>query len=59
LGLAAGRARRSLARMKYAPFFDIGQTARGQRPPRVGEAVPLPVPDLSSLLARIKRRWRG
>jgi hypothetical protein len=48
-----------LAAMKFAPFIDLGRPARGSRPPRVGEALPLRLPHLPSLLARIARRWRG
>ncbi len=45
--------------MKYAPFIDLGLVGRGQRPPRIGEAAPLHVPNLASLFARIARRLRG
>jgi len=45
--------------MKYAPFIDLGRVGRGLRPPRIGEATPLRVPNLASLLARIARRLRG
>ncbi len=44
--------------MKYAPFIDLGLAGRGQRPPRVGEAAVLPVPNLASLWLRIARRLR-
>jgi hypothetical protein len=48
-----------LVGMKFAPFVDLGLPARGQRPPRIGEAVPLRLPNLASLLSRIGRRSRA
>ncbi len=44
--------------MKYAPFIDLGFVGRGQRPPRIGEAAAIPVPNLTSLWMRIARRLR-
>jgi len=44
--------------MKFAPFIDLCLAAHGyQRPPRIGEAVPVRIPAGPSLFALIARRW--